>query len=116
VDGKSEEDRDSILGTAFWCSAPIPLIAIFLGFVLTPEQYYDEIFGFINPVAVYGLTGFFAAASTFLSAVLLLFPLQLRSLTFKSRFRIVLIISACACAAAIYFGLKVMSRQGHVVY
>ena len=116
MDVKSEETRDSILGTAFLCSAPIPLIAIFLGFVLTPEKYYDEIFGFIIPVAVYALTGFFAAALTFLSAVLLLFPQQLGSLTFKSRFRIVLVISACACAVAIYFGLKIMFRQGHVIY
>jgi hypothetical protein len=114
---KATENKVECITGAFWCSAPIPVVAICVGFVFTPARYYqNEIFGDIIPVAVYGFTGFFAAAATFLAALALLFPWRLQSFTFVSKLRIALIISACGCCAAVYFGLKMMSHNEPPVY
>src|SRR5258705_11924647 len=74
LDESKKDDGISTLGAAFRCSAPIIVIAICLGVMLTPEENYAEMGGVFIPIAVYGFTGFWAAAVSFLAAVLLFFP------------------------------------------
>ena len=101
----------SVLGPAFWCAAPIPIVASCLGLLVTPIRFYDAFLGPLLPVAVYGFTGFFGAALSFLAALLLFFPERLGSLTFRGRVAIVLIIAVCSCAGAVGLGLKWMQAN-----
>jgi hypothetical protein len=106
----------SVLGPAFWCAAPVPIVAtpvpivaICLGFVVTPTHFYDEFLGeLVSAVAVYGFTGFFGAAVSFLTGLFFFFPERLGSLTFNGRLAIVLSISACSCAGAVGLGLSLL--------
>jgi hypothetical protein len=112
----SKEAPVSVLGLAFSCSAPIPVIAIFLGFAVTPAENYAEMFGFLSPIAVYGYTGIMAAAVSFLSAILLFFPERMSFLTFRLRLVTVLIVCVFSCTAGVYVGFRIMSGFHHPIY
>jgi hypothetical protein len=100
-----------VLGPAFWCAAPIPIVAICLGLLVTPIRFYDAFLGALVPVAVYGFTGFFGAALSFLLGLLLFFQEWLSFLTFRGRLAIVLLLAVCSCAGAIGLGLKWMQAN-----
>jgi hypothetical protein len=104
----------SVLGPAFCCAAPIPLVAICLGCIVTPERYYYQLLGGLGLVIVYGFTGFLGAALSFVSALAVLFPERLGSLTSRGRLAVVLSISVFCCAAAVFAGLVSYWHEGPV--
>ncbi len=106
------KEQASPLTIAFWCSAPIPVIAIFLGYVLTPGKYYkNELWGGIFPAVAYGITGFFAAAASFCASAILLWPGRFRPATFVFRARATIFVSALACVGAVCVGLKLIAHE-----
>jgi hypothetical protein len=109
-----EEGDASVLWPAFWCAAPIPLLVLCVGFVVTPRSLYYEIGGDLIPLGVYGFTGLVAAAVAFLAAFLLLVPRQSDAAQFGRRLAMVLGISVGCCAAAVWVGWLVMSHRSLV--
>ncbi len=92
------------------------MAAICLGFMLTPPAKYNEVMGGLIPVCVFGFYGAVAAAFSFCVTFPIMGLARLKSLPMPFRVLIALLISGCACAGAVYFGLEYMMGLTPAIY
>jgi hypothetical protein len=116
MDEFNSSDRRVTLFASWAIAGGIPVIAVYMGFVLTPPAKYNEVMGVLIPVCVFGFGGALAAVVSFCSSLWVMRSARLKSLPGFLRVLIVLVISSSACAVAVYCGLKHMLGLTPAIY
>ncbi len=117
--GTDTGDKPKRVGTcleALACSAPIPLVAICVGFAVTPQKHYQEVMGFLIPLEIYGYTGSVAAAMSFCATFVIFRLPRIGPLTWMPGIFMGLAIAAWMCVGAVYCGLKTMLQIPPAIY
>lgn len=109
ADDKSiESNRRDAIFTGLLTAAVSWGAIVFFGYLETPPYTYNEIFGNVVPLCVFGFIGFIAGVLIVLSTLAICWPYRVSPFTSFWRLLAVIVIAICICKLAVYLGVRHM--------